>query len=112
MQIREATPDDLVALAELLAEINNPHAEALPEVYQRVVPSGETTRYLRRILDAEEFQSRKFRLLSRKPEMRVPAQVPGGFVEVNLSAESCVGLATRLVEFCGLDPATVRYEVR
>jgi diamine N-acetyltransferase len=54
-QIREATPGDLVALADLLAEINNPHAEALPHVYQHVVPSEETTRYLRRILDSEEF---------------------------------------------------------
>jgi ribosomal protein S18 acetylase RimI-like enzyme len=54
-QIREASPGDLVALADLLAEINNPHAEALPHVYQRIVPSGETTSYLRRILDAEDF---------------------------------------------------------
>jgi hypothetical protein len=72
-------------------------AEARPKEYQRA-------------LDAEEFQSRKFRLVCRKPDMRVAAQVPHGYVEVNLSAEHCVGLAKRLVAYCGLDAATVTVE--
>ena len=66
----------------------------------------------RQAFDVDEFQGRKCRSLGREPEMRTPAQVPGGFVEVNLSAENCVGLAKRLVAYCGLDPSTVRYEVR
>lgn len=73
-------------------------SEAQPQAFQRA-------------LDADELQGRKFRLVARKPDMRVAAPVPGGFVEVNLSAEHCVGLAKRLMAYCGLDPATVRVEV-
>ena len=65
-----------------------------------------------RAFDAQDFQGKKCRALSRDPEMRAPSQVPGGFVEVNLSAENCVAFAKRLVVYCGLDPAAVRFEVR
>ena len=60
---------------------------------------------------AEEFLGRKQRLLSPTAEgCRTPVAVPGGFVEVNLSAAYCVDLAQRLLVFCGVDPSTAGYE--
>ena len=42
--------------------------------------------------------------------MRSPAEVPGGYVEVGLGATDCVALARRLLRFCGVDPASLRFE--
>ena len=75
-------------------------AEARPQQYQSA-------------LDADEFQGRKSRALARSPElMRTPAQVPGGYVEVNLSADACLALAKRLCAFCGVAVESVRCELR
>lgn len=54
IHIRDATRDDQEALTHLLAEINNQHAEALPVIYQHIVPSIETENYVCRIIDSEE----------------------------------------------------------
>ena len=65
----------------------------------------------KRALTAEEFQGRKSRLLAPTSEgCRNPVAVTGGFVEVNLSAGSCVSLVERLLVFCSVDPGTAGYE--
>ena len=62
---------------------------------------------------AEEFQGRKQRLLTTTADVcRTPAQVPGGFVEVNLSATACVSLVERLLKFCGVALNQAGYEIR
>lgn len=53
VRVREATPGDLESLVSLLAEINNLHAGELPHIYQRVAPSDETERYLRRVIGSD-----------------------------------------------------------
>ena len=73
-------------------------AETRPEEFQRA-------------LDAPEFRGRRHRALSRSAEtMRSPAEVPSGYVEVGLGATYCVALARRLLRFCGVDPASLRFE--
>ena len=75
-------------------------AEVCPQKYERA-------------LDANEFQGRKRRALGRTSDsMRSPAEVPGGFVEVSLSAQDCVALVRRLLSFCGVDTESAKYEVR
>ena len=53
VQIRAATADDVEDLARLLVEVNDLHAEALPQVYQRVEADRGTADYLRGQLAAE-----------------------------------------------------------
>jgi len=62
-------------------------------------------------LDSEEFQGRKNRYLSKSRELeKSPVAVPGGFIEVSLSADDCVRLTRRLLKFCGVDLAEAWYE--
>ena len=64
-----------------------------------------------RALTADEFQGRKRRLLAPTPDgFRNPVAVPGGFIEANLSAGSCVNLVSRLLLFSGVDSSTAGYE--
>lgn len=41
--------------------------------------------------------------------MNAPAAVPGGYVEVSLSADDCVRLTSRLLSLCGVEPSTACY---
>ena len=41
-----------------------------------------------------------------------PREIPGGFVELNRSAGSIMGVVARLVAFFGVDAASVRYAIR
>ena len=62
---------------------------------------------------APELAGRKRRYLATTKEaMHSAKAVPGGFVEVNLSADNTITLAERLLDFCGVDPGTVSYETR
>lgn len=75
-------------------------SEARPEQFQRA-------------FSAEEFQGKKRRVLAPTSDgFRSAVAVPGGFVEVNLSASSCVGLVARLLKFCEVELINVGYELR
>lgn len=98
--IREATTDDLEHLVDLLAEINNLHADELPLIYQRVLPSKETLRYLQRILESEELhlhvahQAGKAVGMVTFQETRAPetpVHVPRSWVDISLIvvSQSC-----------------------
>ena len=62
-------------------------------------------------LESDEFKGRKKRALARETgNMVAPIGVPGGYVDVHLSAKDTVRLASRLLRFCDVDLATVSYE--
>jgi hypothetical protein len=62
---------------------------------------------------APEFEGRKMRSFQRTPEgLRSPREIPGGFAEVNRSAESINGLVAALVTFFGIQSSSVRYSIR
>jgi ribosomal protein S18 acetylase RimI-like enzyme len=49
--IRKAVVEDLPALATLLVDVNNSHAEALPHIYRKIVADDQTETFLHRILE-------------------------------------------------------------
>jgi diamine N-acetyltransferase len=51
--IRDATDADLDGLAELMVEVNDPHADALPHIYRRIAADAETIAFLRHLLADE-----------------------------------------------------------
>jgi len=62
-------------------------------------------------LDGTEFHGKKYRFLSSsKDAVNAPVAVPGGFVEVSLSADDCVRLTRRLLKFCAVELSESWYE--
>lgn len=65
------------------------------------------------LFSAPEFEGREGRRFSRKADgMRAPKPVPGGFVDLNLSAGAIVGQVAQLLRFFGLPPEYGRYSIR
>lgn len=59
-----------------------------------------------------DLQGRKRRYVDRTPEnMHSPAQVPGGFIETNLSARKIVAVLSHAVQICGVAIESVTYEL-
>jgi ribosomal protein S18 acetylase RimI-like enzyme len=54
VQIRDATDDDLDDLADLLVEVNDAHADALPHIYRRISADADAVAFLRFLLSEEE----------------------------------------------------------
>ncbi len=64
-------------------------------------------------LVSSEFAGRKRRLIGKSNvEMRTPQEIPGGFVEVNLSASGIISLVEKLLFFCKIDLSSASYEIR
>ena len=62
-------------------------------------------------MTASEFQGRKRRALGASPDgMHSAQEVPGGWLEVNVSAAGLVRVARLLVEFAGFAPEQAWYE--
>ena len=79
----------------LLAALQHLH-EAHPDRFDAIFTAPEIGRRVQRTAEG----------------MRTPKMIPGGFVELNRSAGSIVGLAASLVSFFGIEAGSVRYAIR
>lgn len=86
-------------------------ADLLYQVAEQVAKAHPTA--FARALDAEQFEGRKSRKVGRSDaSMRKAAAVSGGFVETNLSAGDCVGLANALLLLCPSSSHAWSYRLR